>query len=111
MFSLTRLLSFGISKGLAALLVLALSIVGGVRFGFERLSNQLEEQRPALVLTSVNQAGETSAPQHLAVQNQRQFSGHQHISVCLLTPRMVAVVRVPTPRCGSAGGARAPNLG
>jgi hypothetical protein len=45
----TRLLSFGVTKGLAALLVLVLSVIGGVRSGLDRFSQPLDEEHPALV--------------------------------------------------------------
>jgi hypothetical protein len=104
----TRLLSFGVTKGLAALLVLTLSVIGGVRSGFERTSSSLDEERPALVCGKNLTRPAASHQQH-ASQSRSFFHkylwsdklpfyhwSHDHLSA-------------PSLLSGSAGGPRAPS--
>jgi len=105
----TRLLSFGVTKGLATLLVLVLSVIGGVRTGLDRVSPPLDEERSTLVLHHANTNGVTTPSQ-----------GHQaslrHVTF-FLTDACLSVswwdqdhLSAPSPLLGSAGGPRAPSV-
>lgn len=105
---ITRLLSFGVTKGLAALLVLALSVIGGVRCGFERTANNIDEERPALICDKAIDKRSTNTrcgyatglrinPKFLFIKYlEKNIWSHDH----LLAPSLLN---------GSAGGPRAPS--
>ncbi len=105
----TRLLSFGVTKGLATLLVLVLSVIGGVRTGFDRLSPPLDEERSTLVLHHANTNGVKTATQgHLIKPRHVSLF---HVDACLSVSRWNQDhLRAPSLLLGSAGGPRAPSF-
>jgi hypothetical protein len=105
----TRLLSFGVTKGLATLLVLVLSVIGGVRTGFDRLSPPLDEERSTLVLHHANTNGVKTATHGLIKPRQVSFF---HVDANSSASRWNQDhLCAPSPLMGSAGGPRAPSVG
>ena len=106
--SLHRLLSCGLSKGIATVLALLLSAVGGLRVGFDRMVCGNSDYRPAAVCAATPRDVATPAD-----------------AVCVSVARSVPLVRpeavlaqgprssgdhlsAPSLLLGSAGGPRAP---
>jgi hypothetical protein len=105
---LTRLLSFGVTKGLAALLVLVLSVIGGVRTSFERISQPLEDERAAMVLQQATAHGVKTVAHAEQARNLRRAHLSHHVDV--LSWWNQDHLTAPSHLLGSAGGPRAPTV-
>ena len=104
----TRLLSFGVTKGLAALLVLVLSVIGGVRSGFDRVSQPLDEERPALVYDTSAHSVTTNGQERRIGSGELTFDWRTNgLSPSLWNQDHL---NAPSHLLGSAGGPRAPCL-
>lgn len=107
--SLHRLLSCGLSKGIATVLALLLSAVGGLRVGFDRMVCGNGDHRPAAVCSAtprdvVTPVGAVCAPVVGVV------APAQPEVVAVLSGRRYAGDHLPAPSMllGCAGGPRAP---
>ena len=106
---IAKLLSFGVARGLAALLAVLLSAVGGGRLGVERLTPELadEERSPvACPVSATNRrAGQTVVQAHAG--RATNVSGWV-VAVAVVLGVTCDHLSAPSLLIGSAGGPRAP---
>src|SRR4051812_22695755 len=106
---LAKLMSFGVARGLVALLAVLLSAVGGGRLGAERLTAELGDDERAPVICPFAAATVAEA------RASAQATGGQSFAPGIGSSLLAAVaapdadhLRAPSLLLGSAGGPRAP---
>ena len=106
---IAKLLSFGVARGLAALLAVLLSAVGGGRLGVERLTPELADEDRSPVTCPVGTTSQ-SAGQALVQTNASQSTDVSEWVVATVVALGASCDHLSAPSLliGSAGGPRAP---
>ena len=104
-----KLLSFGVARGLAALLAVLLSAVGGGRLGLEKLTPELADEERSPVTCPVESARQAAgeAPV-LASASRPSMSARQERGALVAHATPAFHPSAPSLLLGSAGGPRAP---
>ena len=106
---LTKLLSFSVARGLAALLAVVLSAVGGGRLAIDRLTPERADDKRSSVVCPLVAA--QSCGQALSQNtNDRSFAVGRWAAVAVVALGVTAADHLSAPSLllGSAGGPRAP---
>lgn len=103
-----KLLSFGVARGLAALLAVLLSAVGGGRLGVERLTPELADEDRSPVTCPVGTTSQDAGRSLVQAHSDRLTVGTRVLAL-VVAPRLTADhLSAPSLLIGSAGGPRAP---
>ena len=104
-----KLLSFGVARGLAALLAVLLSAVGGGRLGVERLTPELADEDRSPVACPVGVTRQSAVPAQIQMNSNRMSACTRAVLAVVVTLSLTTDhLSAPSLLIGSAGGPRAP---